>query len=138
MPINSACPEMANSPDIFVARKILSSKYQPYVCGKIFRAPRSRPNFPISGQALLVFFGERPVSFLLFDKGLKIHGAVAVATDEFQNLEHLVGGNETGAAADSWSRCSKSLNRIASSSSTESITSPVIGMPWGTKAAMVG
>ncbi|WP_319521415.1 hypothetical protein [uncultured Desulfosarcina sp.] len=42
-------PEMANLPDIFVARKILSSKYQPYVCGKIFRAPRSQPNLPISG-----------------------------------------------------------------------------------------
>jgi hypothetical protein len=32
-------PEMANLPDIFVARKILSLKYQPYSCGKIFRAP---------------------------------------------------------------------------------------------------
>ncbi|BBO78760.1 hypothetical protein DSCW_61770 [Desulfosarcina widdelii] len=42
-------PEMANLPDIFVARKILSSEYQPYACGKISRAPRSRPNFPISG-----------------------------------------------------------------------------------------
>jgi hypothetical protein len=39
---------MANLPDIFVARKILSSEYQPYACGKIFRAPRSRPNLPIS------------------------------------------------------------------------------------------
>ncbi|WP_319524349.1 hypothetical protein [uncultured Desulfosarcina sp.] len=45
----SVHPEMANLPDIFVARKILSSKYQPYVCGKIFRAPRSQPNLPISG-----------------------------------------------------------------------------------------
>jgi hypothetical protein len=50
--IDSAHPEMTHSPDIFVARKILSSKYQPYACGKIFRAPRSRPNFPISGWAL--------------------------------------------------------------------------------------
>jgi len=41
---------MANLPDIFVARKILSSKYQLYVCGKIFRAPRSRPNSPIHGR----------------------------------------------------------------------------------------
>jgi hypothetical protein len=30
---------MANSPDIRVAFKILSSEYQPYACGKIFRAP---------------------------------------------------------------------------------------------------
>jgi len=43
---------MANSPDIFVARKILSSEYKPYASGKIFRAPRSQPNFPISGWAL--------------------------------------------------------------------------------------
>jgi hypothetical protein len=35
----SAHPEMANLPDIGVARKILSSEYQPYACGKIFRAP---------------------------------------------------------------------------------------------------
>jgi len=47
---------MANSPDIFVARKILSSKYLPYDCGKIFRAPRSQPNFPISGWTLNKFF----------------------------------------------------------------------------------
>jgi hypothetical protein len=33
-----AHPEMANLPDIFVARKILSTKYQPYVSGKIFQA----------------------------------------------------------------------------------------------------
>jgi hypothetical protein len=52
---------MANSPDIFVARKILSSKYQPYDYGKIFRAPRSRPNFPISGWAL-----SRPIWMRLF------------------------------------------------------------------------
>ncbi|VTR67116.1 hypothetical protein DESC_590031 [Desulfosarcina cetonica] len=44
---------MANLHDIHVPRKILSSKYQPYACGKIFRAPRSRPNFPISGWALV-------------------------------------------------------------------------------------
>jgi glucose-1-phosphate adenylyltransferase len=44
-----AHPEMANLPDIFVALKINSSEYQPYACGLIFRAPRSRPNFPISG-----------------------------------------------------------------------------------------
>jgi hypothetical protein len=36
---DSAHPEMANLPDIGVARKILSSKYQPYVSGKIFQAP---------------------------------------------------------------------------------------------------
>ncbi len=35
----SAHPEMANLPDLGVARKILSSEYQPYACGKIFRAP---------------------------------------------------------------------------------------------------
>jgi hypothetical protein len=38
-PINSIHPEMTNFPDIGVARKILSSEYQPYACGKIFRAP---------------------------------------------------------------------------------------------------
>jgi hypothetical protein len=37
--LSSAHPEMTNLPDIGVARKILSSKYQLYVCGKIFRAP---------------------------------------------------------------------------------------------------
>jgi hypothetical protein len=35
--LGSAHPEMANFPDIFVARKILSSEDQPYACGKIFR-----------------------------------------------------------------------------------------------------
>jgi hypothetical protein len=35
----SAHPEMANLPDICVVRKILSSEYQPYACGKIFRTP---------------------------------------------------------------------------------------------------
>jgi hypothetical protein len=35
----SANPEMADLPDIRVALKILSSEYQPYACGKIFRAP---------------------------------------------------------------------------------------------------
>jgi rubrerythrin len=53
---------MANLPDIFVMRKSLSSEYQPYApqghflrgaCGKIFRTPQSRPNFPISGWALV-------------------------------------------------------------------------------------
>jgi hypothetical protein len=34
-----AHPEMANLPDTGVVRKILSSKYQPYACGKIFRTP---------------------------------------------------------------------------------------------------
>jgi hypothetical protein len=33
-----AHPEMANLPDIGVARKIESSEYQPYACGSIFRA----------------------------------------------------------------------------------------------------
>jgi len=28
-------------PDLFVIRKILSSEYQLYACGKIFRMPRS-------------------------------------------------------------------------------------------------
>jgi hypothetical protein len=39
--LSSGCahPEMANFPDISVARKILSSAYQPYACGKIFHAP---------------------------------------------------------------------------------------------------
>jgi hypothetical protein len=46
--IIGAHPEMANLPDIGVARKILSSEYQLYTpqghflrgaCGKIFRAP---------------------------------------------------------------------------------------------------
>ena len=37
--IDSIHPQMTNLPDIGVARKILSSKYQPYVSGKIFRAP---------------------------------------------------------------------------------------------------
>ncbi|XPS82018.1 uncharacterized protein Dvar_00360 [Desulfosarcina variabilis str. Montpellier] len=32
--LSSAHPEMANLPDIGVARKILSSEYQPYACGK--------------------------------------------------------------------------------------------------------
>jgi hypothetical protein len=44
--LTSAHPEMANLPDIFVARKILSLEYQPYASGKIFRTPRSRPNLP--------------------------------------------------------------------------------------------
>jgi hypothetical protein len=35
----SAHPEMTNLPDIGVARKILSSEYQSYTSGKIFRAP---------------------------------------------------------------------------------------------------
>jgi hypothetical protein len=35
----SAHPEMTNWPDIGVIRKILSSKYQPYVSEKIFRKP---------------------------------------------------------------------------------------------------
>ncbi|WP_218188137.1 hypothetical protein, partial [Desulfosarcina cetonica] len=52
-------PEMANLPDILVPR-ILSSEYQPYACGKIFRAPRSRPNFPISGWALSNVTGGFP------------------------------------------------------------------------------
>jgi hypothetical protein len=30
---------MANLPDIRVTLKILSSEYQPYACGKIFRVP---------------------------------------------------------------------------------------------------
>ncbi|PIE67899.1 MAG: PemK family transcriptional regulator [Deltaproteobacteria bacterium] len=36
---NSAHPEMPNLPDIYVARKMLSSEYQPYACGNILRAP---------------------------------------------------------------------------------------------------
>ncbi|WP_419658967.1 uncharacterized protein Dvar_78360 [Desulfosarcina variabilis str. Montpellier] len=36
MLVNSPHPEMANLPDIGVARKILSSEYQLYACGKIF------------------------------------------------------------------------------------------------------
>jgi hypothetical protein len=35
----SVHPEMANLPDIGVVRKILSSEYHPYACGKIFRTP---------------------------------------------------------------------------------------------------
>jgi hypothetical protein len=38
-PLDSAHPQMANFPDICVNRKILSSEYQPYACGKIFRKP---------------------------------------------------------------------------------------------------
>jgi hypothetical protein len=37
--LNSAHPEMTNWPDIGVIRKILSSEYQPYASGKIFRKP---------------------------------------------------------------------------------------------------
>jgi hypothetical protein len=37
--LSSAHPEMTHLPDIGVARKILSSEYQQYACGKIFRAP---------------------------------------------------------------------------------------------------
>jgi hypothetical protein len=37
--LGSAHPEMTLLPDIGVARKILSSEYQLYACGKIFRAP---------------------------------------------------------------------------------------------------
>jgi hypothetical protein len=36
--LSIAHPEMANLPDIGVTRKILSSEYQQYACGKIFRA----------------------------------------------------------------------------------------------------
>jgi len=59
--LGSAHPEMANLPDIFVSRKILSLEYQPYAlqghflrgaCVKIFRAPWSRPNSPVSERAL--------------------------------------------------------------------------------------
>ena len=35
----SVDPQMANSPDICVMLKILSSEYQLYACGKIFRMP---------------------------------------------------------------------------------------------------
>jgi len=34
-----AHPQMANLPDICVLLKILSSEYQLYACGKIFRTP---------------------------------------------------------------------------------------------------
>jgi len=37
--LSSAHPQMANLPDICVLLKILSSEYQPYACGKIFRTP---------------------------------------------------------------------------------------------------
>jgi hypothetical protein len=47
LPDRRTHPEMANLPDIFVAQKILSSEYQPYTSGKIFRAPQSRTNLPI-------------------------------------------------------------------------------------------
>jgi len=43
---------MANLPDICVLLKILSSEYQLYACGKIFRMPWSIPNLPISGWTL--------------------------------------------------------------------------------------
>ena len=80
--IVSAHPEMANLHDIFVARKILSSKYQPYVCGKIFRAPRSQPNFPISGWALfivLIVFFCLPVSVSAFTlEGQLTQGGMAI------------------------------------------------------------
>jgi hypothetical protein len=35
--LGSVDPQMANSPDICVMLKILSSEYQLYACGKIFR-----------------------------------------------------------------------------------------------------
>jgi len=37
--LNSAHPETVISPDICVMLKILSSEYQLYACGKIFRMP---------------------------------------------------------------------------------------------------
>jgi len=43
---------MDNLLDICVLLKILSSGYQLYACGKIFRTPWSQPNLPICGRTL--------------------------------------------------------------------------------------
>jgi hypothetical protein len=127
----SAHPEMAILPDIFVARKILSSKYQPYapqgyflrgVCGKIFHAPRSRPNFPISGWALVrELFGGfvaaaiDPGDFFRFVQSkndiaelfvvvtglfpdLRNADSAAVVRDDFQNPFRSVLGSFSGAS----------------------------------------
>jgi hypothetical protein len=39
--VSRASCKMIFSPNLFVMLKILSSEYQLYVCGKIFRMPRS-------------------------------------------------------------------------------------------------
>ena len=62
---------MANLPDTCVALKILSSKYQIYACGKIFRAPPSRPNFPVSGWTLSREPRHRICSIRDFDHSFK-------------------------------------------------------------------
>jgi hypothetical protein len=48
---------MANLADICVMLNVLSSSLQPYACGKTFRKPLSRPNYPISGPTRTIVIG---------------------------------------------------------------------------------
>jgi len=46
---------MIFSPNLFVMLKILSSEYQLYACGKIFRMPRFWTKIFILQEALLIY-----------------------------------------------------------------------------------
>jgi len=49
---------MIFSPNLFVTLKILSSEYQLYACGKIFRMPRSWTKIFISESRILAYLQE--------------------------------------------------------------------------------